>query len=116
MTLALYMDEHVASAITEGLRRRGIDVLTIQEDGRLGLDDPPLLDRATELGRVLFTRDRDLLQEGARRQQSGEHFAGIIYAHLLRVTIGQCIQDLELLAGVCEPQEIAERVQYLPLR
>ncbi|WP_293133656.1 DUF5615 family PIN-like protein [Okeania sp. SIO3I5] len=28
-----YMDENVSRLITEGLRRRGIDVLTVQEDG-----------------------------------------------------------------------------------
>ena len=52
----------------------------------------------------------------ARRQQAGEHFAGIVYAHQLRVTIGQCVNDLELLAGVCDPQELADRVHFLPLR
>ena len=47
MISKLYMDEHVPSAITEGLRRRGVDVLTAQEDGRTGEDDPELLDRAS---------------------------------------------------------------------
>jgi hypothetical protein len=31
--LRLYMDVHVKAAITAGLRRRGIDVVTAQEDG-----------------------------------------------------------------------------------
>ncbi len=110
------MDEHVPSAITAALRGRGVDVLTVQEDGRQRLDDPDLLDRAMELGRVFFTRDKDLLREGARRQHKGETFAGVIYAHQLRVSIGRCVQDLELLAGACEPEELANRVQYLPLR
>jgi hypothetical protein len=116
MSLKLYMDEHVPSAITEGLRQRGIDILTAQEDAKEGVDDPVLLDRATELERTLFTRDEDLLVEGARRQQCGEAFGGIIYAHQLRVTIGQCVRDLELIAGVCEPEELVNQVQYLPLR
>lgn len=30
MTVALYMDVHVDRAITIGLRRRGVDVLTAQ--------------------------------------------------------------------------------------
>lgn len=46
MPLALNMD--IPRAITNGLRRRGVDVLTAQEDGTAELDDPPLLDRATE--------------------------------------------------------------------
>ena len=49
------MDVHISAAITEGLRLRGVDVLTAQEDGARRLPDPALLNRATELGRVLFT-------------------------------------------------------------
>ena len=35
-----YMDQHYPLAVTEGLRRRGIDVLTAQEADRCGLADP----------------------------------------------------------------------------
>ncbi len=50
--IRLYMDENVHGTITSGLRRRNIDVLTVQEDHRSGLPDPEVLDRAIELGRV----------------------------------------------------------------
>lgn len=63
-----YADEHVQSGIVEGLRRRGIDVLTVQEDFREGAPDPEVVDRATELGRVVLTADADYLVEGVRRQ------------------------------------------------
>jgi predicted nuclease of predicted toxin-antitoxin system len=56
MTLMLYMDEHVPRAVTVALRLRQIDVITVQEDGLTGSRDPQVLDRATELGRILFTR------------------------------------------------------------
>lgn len=46
MSLRLYMDVHVRWAITAGLRRRGLDVLTAQEDGAARFEDPALLDRA----------------------------------------------------------------------
>ncbi len=55
MPLALYMNEHVPRAITVGLRVRGVDVLTVQEDDRRGTDDADLLDRAVELNRVMFS-------------------------------------------------------------
>ena len=51
MSVGLYMDVHVPRAITEGLRLRGIDVRTAQEDGAVRLSDPELLDRAGALGR-----------------------------------------------------------------
>lgn len=61
MSVALYMDHHVRRAVTEGLRRRGVDVLTAREDGRATAKDEKLLARATALDRVLFSQDDDLL-------------------------------------------------------
>jgi hypothetical protein len=110
------MDVHVRREVTEGLRRRGVNVLTAQEDNAAELDDPELLDRATELGRVLFSQDEDLLTEAASRQRSGNHFAGVVYSRQLGITIGQCIDDLELIAGVYDRDELNDRVVYLPLR
>jgi hypothetical protein len=115
MPLALYMDQHVPRAITLGLRLRGVDVLTAYEDGASLLPDPALLDRATTLGRVLFTQDDDLLAEATQRQMSGVPFGGVIYAHQLRVSIGQCVQDLELIAQVSEPEEFRNQILFPPL-
>lgn len=110
------MDVHVPGAITEGLRLRGVDVLTVQEDGAARLSDSALLDRATALGRVLFSRDEDLLREASQRQRSGGTFTGLFYAHHLKATIGQCVRDLELIAHAGEAEHFANRVEYLPLR
>jgi hypothetical protein len=41
---------------TRGLRRRGVNVLTAQEDKTTRLSDPELLRRARELGRIIFSR------------------------------------------------------------
>ena len=116
MSVRLYMDVHVRRAVTAGLRLRGVDVLTAQEDDTGELPDPELLDRATALGRVLFTQDDDLLREAKRRQQIGESFAGIIYAHQLGITVSQCIADLELIAQASGPHEWLSRTVYLPLK
>ena len=116
MSIKLYMDVHVRRAVTNGLRLRGVDVLTAQEDGARELDDPGLLDRATVLGRVLFTQDDDLVREAAKRLRSGAAFAGVIYAHQLNTTVGRCIDDLELIAEVSDPAEWAGRLLYLPLK
>ena len=116
MSIKLYMDVHVRRAVTEGLRLRGVDVLTAQEDGRRRLADPLLLDRAGELGRLLFTQDDDLLREAKLRQQSGIEFAGIIYAHQLNISIGECIDDLEIIAGASDFSEWVNRVEFLPLK
>jgi predicted nuclease of predicted toxin-antitoxin system len=114
--IALYMDENVRGAITRGARLRGIDVLTAQEDGAEGRPDPQVLDRATELGRVLFTHDDDLLRVAAERQRQGVPFSGVLYARQLEVTVRQCLDDLEVIAFAGRPEEFENQVRYLPLR
>ena len=91
-------------------------MLTAQTDGAAELEDSELLDRASSLGRVLFTQDEDFLREAIRRQRTGQAFAGVIYAHQLRVTIGQCVADLELIAKTEDSTEWVNRVEYLPLK
>jgi len=114
VSVRLYMDEHVPRAITAALRRRGVDVLTAQDDGRQHTPDPEILDRATQLGCVAFTLDHDFLKEATRRQRSGKAFGGVIFAPS-SVTIGACVRDLELLAKASDSEEWRNRVEYLPL-
>lgn len=115
MSLSLYMDHHVAKAITLGLRLRGVDVLTAYEDGADRMADADLPNRAGTLGRVLFTHDYDFLAEVKRRHATRQSFNGVIYAHPLQVSVGKCIRDLEILAKVCIPEDLLNRVEYLPL-
>lgn len=115
MPIAYYMDEHVDPAITRALRRRGVDVLTIQDDGFLQADDPDILDRATSLGRVVFSRDEHFLAHAAHWQAAGTPFAGVVYAHQQGATIGVCISDLELIAKAYDPPDMENHVEYIPL-
>ena len=110
MPAGLYMDYNVPRAITAGLRLRHVDMLTAAEDGATELADPELLDRASALGRVLFSQDDDLLVEAVRRQTEGIPFGGVIYAHQLRVSIGVCVRDLELIATVARPTDLRNQV------
>jgi hypothetical protein len=63
----------------------------------------------------LFSQDEDLLAEATRRQREGTPFSGVIYGHQMSVTIGACIRDLDFIAKVVSPEDIANRVEYLPL-
>ena len=115
MSIALYFDVHIPKAIADGLRLRNVDVLTAQEDRLTRAPDSELLSRATEIERVLFTHDEDFLAETSNRQQAVVHFAGVIYARPLKIAIGDCVRDLELLAKAGEPADFADRVVFLPL-
>lgn len=113
--IALYMDENVEGQIVRGLRARGIDLITAEEDGYGGTPDPIVFDRANALGRVVFSRDQDFLREARWRLERGETFVGVIYAHKRKVAFGRCIEDLEYMALAGIPEDFANRVRYLPL-
>lgn len=115
MTIRLYMDVHVPQAITDQLRRRGIDVLTAIEDGADELPDDELLERVRLLERVLFTQDIRFKVMAQSWQLQSKPFAGLIFGHQLGGTIGQYVKDLELIAQASEPDEWLNTVQYLPL-
>jgi DNA-binding GntR family transcriptional regulator len=87
----------------------------VQEDDRSGLDDPEVLARATELQRVLFTRDDDFFAITNTYLELNRAFSGVIYAHQQLASIGDCVRDLELIAKACELSDFANHVEYLPL-
>lgn len=93
----------------------GVDVLTAYEDGAERMEDAELMDRATELGRVLFSQDDDLLAEAVSRQRRGIPFSGVVYAHQMRISIGKCLHDLDIIAKAGEMEDLANRVQFLPM-
>jgi hypothetical protein len=43
-------------------------------------------------------------------------FAGLIYGHQLAATMGKYVLDLEMICQVLNPEDMANRIEYLPLR
>jgi hypothetical protein len=115
MPVTLYMDVHVPQAITDQLRRRKVDVLTAIEDDAAELSDDILLDHSTALGRVMVTFDIRFKAMAENWQRADRQFGGLVYAHPLRVSIGQLVEDLELIAKATESSEWANYVEHLPL-
>jgi hypothetical protein len=108
-------DQHVPAAVANGLRVRGVDVVTTWEDGSSALEDEPLLERAQVLSRVLVTQDEDFLVIASAWPMAGREFPGIVYAHQLRIGIGQFIGDLEIIAKASVPAQMRNWVEHLPL-
>jgi predicted nuclease of predicted toxin-antitoxin system len=106
-TIRFHLDEHCPHAIAEGLRRRGIDVTTSTEAGLLQAPDLDHLAFGLAQGRVIFTEDDDFLGLAAR----GTPHAGIAYCHQRTRSIGEIIEILTLIWEVCEPEEMADRVE-----
>ncbi|MFO0969246.1 MAG: DUF5615 family PIN-like protein [Gemmataceae bacterium] len=115
MSVLFYMDVHVHSAVTEQLRRRSVDVLTAQDDDATHLPDDQLLERSTTLNRVLFTYDIRFKALAEEWQRQSKVFAGLIWAHPMRLTIGRMVTDLEIIAKATESPEWLNVVDQLPL-
>jgi len=109
-----YMDAHVPWPITKGLLDRGVDVLTVQQDGHEQANDQVLLERATVSGRVLVSMDKDFRRLIAAAQATGQSNSGVI-AISRKLGYRQCIDDLELIGKCSEPREWADKITWLPL-
>jgi predicted nuclease of predicted toxin-antitoxin system len=116
VSVAIYMNHHVRAAVTAGLRRRGVDVLTARDDGNATAEDDVLLARSTALNRVLFSQDDDLLSIAAGWLQSGRPFFGLVYAHQLNATVGSLVHDLELIAKAFDLDDMRNQIQFIPFR
>ena len=108
-SIRFLFDEHVPLAVVEGLRRRGIDVLTAAEANLLGAPDTEYLIRSQAEGRVLVTQDRDLL----RLHQAHHQHAGIAYCRQGTRTIGEMVSGLLLIYEVMDASEMVGHVEFL---
>jgi predicted nuclease of predicted toxin-antitoxin system len=115
VSVLLYLDHNVRAAVVAGLRQRGVDVLTAYEDGAAEWDDETLLRHAHDLQRVFFTHDEDFLAIADRWLTAKRPFSGIVYVHQFRLTIRQMIVELEMIAKAADPEDLQNRVEYLPL-
>jgi len=73
MALSLLCDEHIPYSIIEGLRRRSLNVVTVQEISLSSEKDETIMDRARKEGRIIYTRDADFL----RLHWAGYQYVGI---------------------------------------
>lgn len=106
--ISFYMDEHVPTAVSEGLRRRGVDVLTAQEANMRGAADEAHLTLAMREGRTIVTQDADFL----RLHASSRSHAGIVYVPQHTPT-GVIVRGLMMLYEVLRPDDMVSRVEFL---
>ncbi len=85
------VDENVAPAVTAFLRRRGVDVLDVKEQGWFGSTDAELLTRARQSDRVILTYDADF---GALLRLRRRH-PGIVIVRLRHLQAQRVIAALD---------------------
>ena len=106
--IRFYTDEHIARAVVNGLRLRGVDVLTVPEAEMMGATDTAHLELAAQQQRVIFTQDEDFL----RLHAQGATHAGIIYAPQ-QTPVGDIVRGLMLIYHLLDPAEIRNHIEFL---
>jgi len=109
------MDVHVPKAITDGVKRCGIDIATAQELNAGLKTDDELLALSVAQGRLFFTQDADFLDIANRWLNQNWSFPGILFCRQLDCSIGRTIEELELLCKCASSSEMESRVTFLPL-
>lgn len=112
MTLRLYVDECVDARIIRALVRRGIDIVTVGEMGLLGESDETQLQQAIELDRIPVSCDHDFLSLAHAGIGTGG-FVGLIFVKP-STDIGATIRSIERLATTLHPEDVAERILWVP--
>lgn len=115
MAIDLYFDVHIDHAITAQLRLRQVDVRTAQDDAVDLLSDELLLEHASRSGRPIVTHDIRFQAMAEDWQRQGRPFCGLIFAHPMQVSIGQCVRDLELIAKATDPEDWVSAMIRLPI-
>jgi hypothetical protein len=116
--IRLAVDENFDHHILRAMMRRvsNLDVRTVMDAALAGADDPTVLEWAAREGRVLLTHDvRTMTRFAYERVGRGESMPGVIEV-LARAAIGAVIEDLVLVVLCSEPDDVRDRVLYLPLR
>ncbi len=108
--LTLYLDESVNVAVAEGLRRRGVDVISAKDAGNLGLSDEDHLKYATKNKFVIVTHDADFLSLAEDFEYKHK---GIVFVHHQKYSIGDLIRNLKLLWDVAEQKDMKNHVEFL---
>lgn len=107
--MRFHLDENVANAIADGLRRRGIDVTSTVEAGLISAPDEAHLAHAKRNDRVIVTQDTDFLRAAT---QDASH-RGIVYYPQHQRSYGEVVRHLVLMHDVMGEHEMRGRVEYL---
>jgi hypothetical protein len=113
--IRLYVDEDAAEhAVVEGLRRRGVDVLTVLETEMTSATDEEQLAFATSQGRSIYTLNvDDFCRLHSTLLSEGKEHAGVIVIPRQRYSIGEKIRRLLECINSVTAEQMRNRLEYL---
>lgn len=115
LTPRLYVDEDAMNhRVINGLRARGIGVLTAFEADSIGTDDASQLRLASEQQRVLYTFNvADFCRLHAQWMQAGDEHWGIIISARQSYSVGEQIRRLSGLISTVSFAAFRNRIEFL---
>jgi predicted nuclease of predicted toxin-antitoxin system len=115
--LRLLIDEVVRGDIVDGLRRcqPTLDLVRVQDVGLRHTPDALILEWAAQQGRVVVSMDKETLAVDAWDCVArGLPIPGVAILRIL-LTIGQAINEPEIIALAGNPDDLPDQVIYLPM-
>ena len=116
--MRLLLDAHLSGRVVgRHLREQGHDILALDEHRNLeGLDDPEVLELATQEGRILLTHNvkdfPEILRDWA--DEGREHTGCILVVGIQLAQFGQLIRSIEVaLACAPDPQDWRNRSVFV---
>lgn len=116
--LSFVADENFNQDIVRGLLRHmpDLDIVTVQEAGLSGCDDPDLLTWSAEQNRIVLTHDlATMISFACDRVNAGEKMPGV-FEITKKVSIHTAIEELLLLAQCSFKDEWESQIVFIPLK
>jgi len=110
--LRFYLDENISPVIAEQLRNSQIEAVAVLELDKLGDEDINDLHRATEMGYMLCTHDRDYFRLAAEVDDHG----GLVFAEQYGATIGGWVKGLRKLHETTSAEEMNGQIRFLNVK
>jgi predicted nuclease of predicted toxin-antitoxin system len=115
--MRLLADENFHGDVLRGLLRiePKLDILRVQDTEYYQAADPVVLEWAAKEGRILLTHDVHTMTKYAYdRIQAGLPMPGVIEVRE-DLAIGQAIEEILITVLASSPEELANRITYIPL-
>ena len=115
MQIRLYIDEDAMYHwVITGLRARGVDVTSVTEEGREGLEDVDQLEFAKTQERVICTSNvGDYYRLHTEYLRAGKTHAGIIIITQQRYGIGEQIRRILRLIAAKSAEDMRNNIEFL---
>lgn len=106
MPITIQADEHIKKAISDAVKKQGVDIHTVEDEKIKGEEDKDVLQLARDKNRVILTNDSDFLDV--------EEHPGILYITSQYASIGNIVREVVRHVDQYEADEFCNAVFYIP--